>query len=75
MVPPRCLLALFEATLYFEHNNLQLCYYVKVNSLRLRYNVASKRAREHLGGRYTIYFAVDGIYLVTQNELPPICEL
>ena len=43
----RCLLAHFEANL-LAHNNWWLCYYVQVNSLRLKPNVVSKWTSKHL---------------------------
>ena len=39
--PQKCLLA---------HNNITICYYGQVNSLRLKLNVASKWASKHLWG-------------------------
>ena len=36
------------------HNNITISYYVKVNSLRLKSNVASKWSRKHLWG-YHLY--------------------
>ena len=47
MVPYECLLAHFEDTFdfsrreYTAHDNLWLCYYVQVNSLQLKWSVAS----------------------------------
>ena len=40
------------------HYNTTISYYVQVNSLRLKSNVASKWESKHLWS--TIYFAVDG---------------
>ena len=42
------------------HNNITMIYYVQVNSLRLKSNVAWKWASKHLWG--AIYFAVDGTW-------------
>ena len=41
-----------------SHNNITISYYVQVNSLRLKSNVASKWVSKNLWG--TIYFAIDG---------------
>ena len=49
-------------------NKFDLCYYVQVNSLRLKSSVASKWASKHLWG--TIYFAGDDTFrLLTSNYL------
>ena len=68
--PQRCLLAHFEATLYFRHSEFtftlshnNISYYVQVNLLRLKSSViTSKWARNTFGG--TIYFAVNSRYIV-----------
>ena len=58
--PQRCLLAHFKATLYFNvanvlaHNNVSICYYVQVNSLRLKSSVAWKWASIQLRGYHLI---------------------
>ena len=54
--PKRSLLAHFEATFYFSrseftcHNIITINYYMQVNSLRLKLNLASKWASKHLWG-------------------------
>ena len=52
------------------HNNLWLCYYLQVNSLRLKSNLASKCGQVNTFGGI-IYFAVDGtlfIRFMTYND-------
>ena len=65
MVPPKGvylsiskLHSILAAVNLLAHNNLWLCYYGQVNSLRLKSSVASKWASNTFAG--TINFAGDG---------------
>ena len=73
----RCSHAHFGAIFLFsaianllDHDNINISYYVQLNSLRLKSNVAWKWARKHLWGYGgTIYFAVDGTFHLLINTV------
>ena len=68
MVPPTGVFLLISklhsisAVAVILAHNITIRYYVQVNSMRIKSNLASKWASKHLWG--TIYFAVDGTFYI-----------